>query len=113
MGTSQRLDSVLHWLIALLLVLGLVDLIYAFTGDTARFGNLYPAAHVLLNIVGFLALSFIYSKERWAGWLFIAVVLLELGLDYVVGAFHPAKFFLLVPALFFLWLLHRKSSSAT
>ena len=44
--------------IAVLSVLGLFDIIYTFTGASAQLGILYPSAHVLLNIVGFVAISF-------------------------------------------------------
>jgi hypothetical protein len=104
---SHRTTVFLQWTIGILLALGLADLIYSFTGDAARYGTLYPAAHVLLNIVGFLALSFIWSKEQWAAWLFIAVLALHMVLDYAVGAFHPAKLLLFLPALFF-WIALRK-----
>ncbi len=88
--------------IALLSFLGLYDIIYTFTGASAQLGILYPAAHVLLNIIGFVAISFIWSNEKWASWLFLGVVLAHLGLDLLVGGFQPWKLILLVPALFFL-----------
>ena len=88
--------------IALLSFLGLYDIIYTFTGASAQLGILYPAAHVLLNIIGFVAISFIWSNEKWASWLFLGVVLAHLGLDLLVGGFQTWKLILLVPALFFL-----------
>ncbi len=87
--------------IAVLSVLGLFDIIYTFTGATAQYGILYPSGHVLLNIVGFVAISFIWSREKWANWLFLGVVLAHLVLDLVVGGFVPLKLFLLIPAIYF------------
>lgn len=87
--------------IAVLSVLGLFDIIYTFTGASAQLGVLYPSAHVLFNIIGFVAISFIWTREQWANWLFLGVVLAHLGLDAVVGGFEPLKLLLLVPAIFF------------
>lgn len=87
--------------IAVLSVLGLFDIIYTFTGASAQLGILYPSAHVLLNIVGFVAISFIWSRDKWANWLFLGVVLAHLLLDFVVGGFNWLKLLLLIPALYF------------
>lgn len=87
--------------IAVLSVLGLFDIIYTFTGASAQLGILYPSAHVLLNIVGFVAISFIWSRDKWANWLFFGVVLAHLLLDFVVGGFNWLKLMLLIPALYF------------
>jgi hypothetical protein len=87
--------------IAVLAVLGLFDIIYTFTGASAQLGILYPSAHVLLNIVGFVAISFIWSRDKWANWLFLGVVLSHLLLDLVVGGFNWLKLLLLIPALYF------------
>ncbi len=110
MSSPKRSEQFFQWLIGIMLALGLWDLIYAFTGDTARYGNLYPAAHVLLNIIGFLALSFIWYKEQWAVWLFLAVVSLQMVLDALVGAFHPVKLLLFLPVLFFAWIVRKNSA---
>lgn len=87
--------------IAVLSVLGLFDIIYTFTGASAQLGILYPSAHVLLNIVGFVAISFIWQREKWANWLFLGVILSHLLLDLVVGGFHWLKLLLLIPAFYF------------
>jgi hypothetical protein len=87
--------------IAVLSVLGLFDIIYTFTGASAQLGILYPSAHVLLNIVGFVAISFIWQRDKWANWLFLGVVFSHLLLDLVVGGFHWLKLLLLIPALYF------------
>jgi len=89
-------------LLGSLFALGLVDLVYSFTGSYAIHGILYPAAHALLNIILFLALSFIWSKEKWAAWLFLGIVVAHMGLDLAVGAFQFFKLFLFLPAIYFL-----------
>lgn len=89
-------------LIGVLFALGIFDIIYSFMGYYARWGVLYPAFHVLLNIALFLALSLIWSAEKWASWLFLAIVAAHLGLDLAVGAFAFWKLALVLPALYFL-----------
>jgi len=89
-------------LIGCLFALGLFDLVYSFTGAYAIFGILYPSAHALLNIILFLALSFIWSKEKWAAWLFLGIVVAHMGLDLAVGAFEFFKLILFLPAIYFL-----------
>jgi hypothetical protein len=89
-------------LLGSLFALGLFDLVYSFTGAYAIFGILYPAVHALLNIILFLALSFIWSKEKWAAWLFLGIVVAHMGLDLAVGAFEFFKLILFVPAIYFL-----------
>lgn len=95
-------ENIFKIIIGILFAVGLFDVIYSFTGSYARYGILYPAAHVLLNIVLFLALSFIWPKERWAAWLFLSIVIMHLLLDLYVGAFSYIKLILLLPAVYFL-----------
>lgn len=95
-------------LIGVLLTLGIFDIIYSFMGYYAKWGVLYPAFHVLLNIVLFLALSFIWSAERWASWLFFVIVVVHVTLDLTLGAFSFWKLILFIPAAYFL--LSKKKS---
>lgn len=95
-------ENIFKALVGILCAIGLFDVVYSFTGNYARYGLLYPAAHVLLNIVLFLALSFIWSKERWAAWLFLSIVIVHLALDLYVDAFSYLKLILLLPAFYFL-----------
>lgn len=97
----QKQDLLFNIFIAVLSVLGLFDIIYTFTGASAQLGILYPSGHVLLNIVGFVAISFIWSREKWANWLFLGVILAHLALDLIVGGFVPLKLLLLIPAVYF------------
>lgn len=88
--------------IAFVAVYGLVDLIYTFTGVYAKFGLLYPAAHGFLNILLFMALSFIWSKENWAVWLFLAIVCVQVMLDLFVSRPLGLQTVLVIPALYFM-----------
>lgn len=101
---SKKDSKAIFFIILLgsLFALGLFDLVYSFTGAYAQFGILYPAAHALLNIILFLALSFIWSKEKWAAWLFLGIVVAHMGLDLFVGAFEFFKLILFLPAIYFL-----------
>jgi hypothetical protein len=96
--------NIVGTLIGILFVLGLFDILYTFAGFHAQFGLLYPAAHVLLNVLLFVSISFIWSKEQWAVFLFAGILVCHFALDLYVGAFQFWKLSLLIPALlFFRW----------
>lgn len=99
--------NVVGILIGVLFVLGLFDILYTFAGFHAQFGLLYPAAHVLLNILLFVSISFIWSKEKWALFLFLGILVCHYGLDAYVGAFQFWKLSLLLPG----WLFYRWTNS--
>jgi hypothetical protein len=102
MALSKSVErNIVGSLIGILFVLGLFDILYTFAGFHAQYGLLYPAAHVLLNVLLFVAISFIWSKERWATYLFIAILACHFALDMYVGAFQLWKLVLLLPCLFF------------
>ena len=90
-------------LIALVAVYGLMDLVYTFTGVYAKFGLLYPAAHGFLNILLFMALSFIWSKERWAVWLFLCIAGVQVLVDFIVKRPIGVQLVLFIPAIYFLF----------
>jgi len=100
---KNQLELISKVLIVVMLVFGFFDIFYSFAGFYAQWGILYPAAHVLLNILLFLSLSFLWSKESWAAWLFIGIVLAHYVLDFSVGAFEGWKWILLLPAGVFFW----------
>jgi hypothetical protein len=100
---TKRIDVIAKTLIVVLLVLGFFDIFYSFAGFYAQWGILYPAAHVLLNILLFLSLSFLWTKESWAAWLFLGVLLGHYVLDFTVGALENWKWLLLIPAFLFYW----------
>ena len=104
-NTVRNKEYIFKILIGLLFGLGIFDVLYSFTGAYAPFGLLYPAAHVFLTIILFLTLSFIWSKEKWALYLFGAIVLAHIGLDLFVGAFQLIKLLMFLPLVIFvvLW----------
>ena len=100
---KARYQSIIHQsLIALVMVYGLFDLVYTFTGVYAQFGLLYPAAHGLLNIIMFLALSFIWTKDKWGTWIFLGVIGSQMLLDLFTHRPLAYQFILLLPAIYFL-----------
>lgn len=103
--TGINKENIFKILIGLSFGLGIFDVLYSFTGVYATFGLLYPAAHVFLTIILFLSLSFIWSKEKWALYLFGLVILAHFGLDLFVGAFQLLKLLMILPLVFFviLW----------
>jgi hypothetical protein len=94
-------EIIFNIVLGLLFALGIFDVLYSFTGAYAHLGLLYTAAHVFLNIILFLALSFIGSKEKWALWLFLGVIFAHIGLDVYVQAFDYLKLLLIVPFIYF------------
>jgi hypothetical protein len=105
MAVSKSVErNMVGTLIGILFALGLFDILYTFAGFHAQYGLLYPAAHVLLNVLLFVSISFIWSKEKWAVFLFTGILVGHFALDLYVGAFQLWKLLLLIPALlFFRW----------
>lgn len=102
MALSKSVErNIIGILIGVLFVLGLFDILYTFAGFHAQYGILYPAAHVLLNVLLFVSISFIWSKEKWAAYLFLGILACHYGLDLYVGAFQFWKLALLIPGLLF------------
>lgn len=92
---------------SLLLTLGLSNIVYTFTGIYARYGLLYSAAHTLLTIIMFAAISGIWSMEKWGVYLFLGIVALKFVLDGYTGAFHVLELLLLLPSAYFLFILSK------
>jgi hypothetical protein len=89
-----------------LLAVGVFNIIYTFTGAYAPYGLLYSAAHTLLTVVIFAAVSGIWSMEKWGVYAFLACLAVKFGLDIYTGAFQLWELVLLVPAVVFI--LHLK-----
>lgn len=85
-----------------MLVLGIFNVIYSFTGAYAPFGLLYTAFHTLLTVVMFAGISGIWSMERWGVVVYLIVMALKFGLDIFSGAFTYFFFLLLIPVFIFL-----------
>jgi len=98
MEHKQR-PALMTGIISTLFVLGILTVIYAFTGAYAPFGIYYPAANVFLIILMFAGLSGLWSMEKWGLWLFLVFVVLKLILDLWTGAFQYAELILVVAAL--------------
>jgi hypothetical protein len=72
----------------LLFAAGIFNILFAFTGATARYGMFYPAAQVLLTIGYLTALSGIWEMERWGLILLPVVLAAALAADICLGAFR-------------------------
>lgn len=105
--SNSTVRNIIGILIGILFVLGLFDILYTFAGFHAQYGILYPSAHVLLNVLLFVSISFIWSKEKWAAYLFVGILACHYGLDAYVGAFQLWKLLLLLPG----WLFYRWTNS--
>ena len=90
-----------------LLVAGTLNIIYTFTGAYAPYGLLYSAAHTLLTVVIFAAVSGIWAMEKWGVYVFLACLAVKFGLDFYTGAFAYWELVLLVPAIVFVIHLKR------
>jgi len=89
-----------------LLVAGIFNIIYTFTGVYAPYGLLYSAAHTLITIVIFASVAGIWSMEKWGVYLFLACLAVKLGPDFYTGAFKIWEIVLIIPAIIFV--LHLK-----
>lgn len=85
-----------------MLVLGIFNVIYSFTGAYAPFGLLYTAFLTLLTVGMFAGISGIWSMERWGIIVYLIVTALKYGLDIYSGAFTYFSFLLLIPTFIFL-----------
>lgn len=86
-----------------MLVLGVFNVIYSFTGVYAPFGVLYTAFHTILTVVMFAGISGIWTMERWGVRVFLVVMALKFALDIYSGAFSYFIFLLLIPGFIFLY----------
>ena len=80
-----------------MLVLGVFNVIYSFTGIYAPFGLLYTAFHTILTVVMFAGVSGIWSMEKWGFYVFLASIVLKFGLDIYSDAFSWWTLLLLIP----------------
>lgn len=86
-----------------MLVLGVFNVIYSFTGIYAPYGLLYTAIHTLLTVVMFAGIAGVWSMEKWGVFVFLIVIALKYALDIYSGAFSWWTLLLLVPAFVFLY----------
>lgn len=76
----------------LLFAWGLWEIVYSFTGNTASntsgFNTLYPAVNALMMVFSFVAVSGVWSMEKWGPVSFIIVLTLKLLVDLFFGQFN-------------------------
>ena len=93
-----------------MLVLGIFNVIYSFTGIYAPFGLLYTAFLTILTVVMFAGISGIWNMERWGWYVFIVTIFLKFSLDIFSDAWSWWNLLLLVPTGIFS--IYRKSMSS-
>lgn len=84
-----------------MLVSGVCNVIYSFTGVYAPYGVLYTAFHTILTVIMFAGISGIWSMERWGVYVFSIVLALKFALDIYSGAFSYLTLILWVPGFIF------------
>ncbi len=85
---------------------GLWEIASSYTGNTALnksgVDTLYPAVNALMMVFSFVALSGVWSMEKWGPVSFVVVVALKIGVDLMFGHFNPIYFIGFIPAALFL-----------
>lgn len=91
----------------LMYVYGLFQIIYTFTGAYGHVHVAYSAANAFMIILSFVALSSVWSLEKWGALSFLGVLLLSYLSDFFFGNFRWWTLAGLVPAFLFFFLLRR------
>lgn len=84
---------------------GLWEIVYSYTGNIVLKGGvdtLYPAVNALMVVFSFVALSGVWSMEKWGPISFVIVVTLKLLVDAIFGHFNLLFILGYIPAVFFL-----------
>lgn len=89
----------------LIVVYGFWSLISSYIGVYRDFAVLYPAANALMIVFMFVAISGVWSMEKWGPISFVIVVLLKLLTDALWGYFNIWMLLGIVPAAVFLLLI--------
>ena len=93
-------------LCVLLFAWGLWEIAYSYTGNTALnksgVDTLYPAVNALMMVFSFVALSGVWSMEKWGPITFAIVLSLKILVDLMFGHFNTMYFIGFVPAILFL-----------
>lgn len=84
---------------------GFWNLISSYIGIYQGFGTLYPAANALMIVFSFVAISGVWSMEKWGAISFPIVITLKLLIDLFWGHFNPWILLAFIPAAVFLSLL--------
>jgi hypothetical protein len=89
--------------VSLMFAVGIFNIMFAFTGATARYGMFYPAVQVLLTIGFITSLSGIWEMERWGLVLLPIILAVALAADLYLGAFRYYTLALWGPMIAFAW----------
>lgn len=80
---------------------GFWDIISSYIGIYSGFGTLYPALNALMIVFSFVAISGVWSMEKWGPISFAIVILLKLLLDALWGEFNYWVLLAFIPAAIF------------
>lgn len=81
------------------------SLISSYIGVYKDFGVLYPAANALMIVFTFVAISGVWSMEKWGPISFVIVLVLKLLTDALWGYFNVWILLAIIPAVIFLLLI--------
>jgi hypothetical protein len=90
---------------------GFWDIISSYIGVYQGFGTLYPAANALMIVFSFVAISGVWSMEKWGPISFPIVITLKLLVDVLWGHFNPWILLAFIPAGVFLYLLPKMKNT--
>ncbi len=77
---------------------GFWDIISSYIGIYRGFGTLYPALNALMIVFSFVAISGVWSMEKWGPISFVIVVILKLLVDALWGEFNYWILLAFIPA---------------
>lgn len=92
----------LRFVCAVMFAYGIFEIIHTYTGIYSGVHVLYPAVNALVIVFSFVALSGIWSFEKWGPISFIIVLLLKYLVDFLFGKFDTWLLTGLIPALYFM-----------
>jgi hypothetical protein len=81
---------------------GFWNIISSYIGVYSGFGTLYPAINALMVVFSFVAISGVWSMEKWGPISFPIVITLKLLVDLMWGHFNPWILLAFIPAAVFL-----------
>jgi hypothetical protein len=83
-------------------VYGFWNIISSYMGIYNGFGTLYPAINALMIVFSFVAISGVWSMEKWGAVTFPIVITLKLLVDVLWNHFNPWLLLAFIPAAVFL-----------
>jgi hypothetical protein len=85
----------------LLIAYGFWSIISSYIGVYSGFGTLYPAMNALMIVFSFVAISGVWSMEKWGPISFAIVITLKIFMDALWGKFNPWFLLAIIPAIIF------------